>query len=236
LVTLEFEKAVLDKVISANQAITIRTLGASRIVAQESAPEGGVVPLSTSSPTTELKFDPKALAGRSRVSLNIMSNITDAKLDLKVDIPTYGTADVGTALFPIGPADNKHGGTKTCDEDDDSDECSVYIFSSFAPLGGASSTQTPGANGSPSVKIPPKNASYLRYTTDNAPGKAAIYIYRNDGGPYAVLAKGKPMDRPVSAQLSLDGNTLWIVDQENSTLFSLPFPSRKTFESLFGSQ
>lgn len=83
------------------------------------------------------------------------------------------------------------------------------------------------------LRVRAESESFLRFTTDNALGHGAVYIYRGDGGPFATLYRGDPLQRPVSGQLSADGATLWIVDQAKGALFSLPFPSSETFRELF---
>lgn len=75
--------------------------------------------------------------------------------------------------------------------------------------------------------------TFLRFSTDNTPGHGSIIVYRDEGGSFAILAQGAPLERPVSAQLNADGNVLWIVDQANGTMFSLAFPSPETFFELF---
>jgi hypothetical protein len=77
------------------------------------------------------------------------------------------------------------------------------------------------------------SGTWMRYTTDNAPGHGAVLVYRDDGGPVAVLAQGAPLERPISAQLSADGETLWIVDQQSASILSVPFPPAEMFSRLF---
>jgi hypothetical protein len=68
------------------------------------------------------------------------------------------------------------------------------------------------------------SGTWLRFTTDNAPGHGAVYIYQDDGGPLVALTQGAPLVRPISAQLTEDGRSLWLLDQANGSLFSIPFP------------
>jgi len=82
----------------------------------------------------------------------------------------------------------------------------------------------------------PKEIVYDRFTLDNAPGFGAVYIYPDRGGTPVAIAKGAPLMRPLSGQLTPDGLTLFIADQGNASLFSLPFPSGETFDKLFGPQ
>jgi len=68
------------------------------------------------------------------------------------------------------------------------------------------------------------SGSWVRFTTDNAPGYGAVYVYPDEGGPLVALAKGAPLERPISAQLNQTATKLWIMDQANASMFVVPFP------------
>lgn len=72
----------------------------------------------------------------------------------------------------------------------------------------------------------------FHFTLDNARGHAAVWIFPEGGDTPVAIAKGPPLVRPLSAQLSPDQKTLWISD-ESGAFFALPVPDDRTLDALF---
>lgn len=70
------------------------------------------------------------------------------------------------------------------------------------------------------------------FTTDSAPGRAAIWIYPYGGGTPVSIWKGAPLVRPVSAHLSGDESLLYIADQSGQ-LFIQRFVPAAAYDALF---
>ncbi|PSL28142.1 SMP-30/gluconolactonase/LRE family protein [Chitinophaga ginsengisoli] len=78
------------------------------------------------------------------------------------------------------------------------------------------------------------NRIYDRFTLDNAKGHGSVWIYPDGGGSPVAIAIGAPLLRPFAGQLSPNQEQLWFTDQENGSLYSVPFPSPAVFDSLYG--
>jgi hypothetical protein len=78
-----------------------------------------------------------------------------------------------------------------------------------------------------------ENLIYDYFTTDSAPGHAAVWIYPQGGGTPVAIAKGDPLVRPLAGQLSADATKLWLTDQATGSLYVMPFPGDEVFDLVF---
>jgi len=108
------------------------------------------------------------------------------------------------------------------------------------PNGGKLNKENPSSGVRPrnSPKAGLQNARgstiYDRFTLDNAKGHGSVWIYPDGGGSPVAIAIGAPLLRPFAGQLSPNQEQLWFTDQENGSLYSVPFPSPAVFDSLYG--
>jgi hypothetical protein len=158
-------------------------------------------------PTRRVSIPIRSIRDPMRITINIASDVMEDSVNIGYTLSdgkmsTDGSIDLMKSKEDfIIPLDNKHGGA---------------MFKGFG--GGGSGFGGSGFGGGGA------SGTWLRFTTDNAPGHGAIYIYQDDGGPLVALAEGPPLERPISAQLTQDGTSLWLLDQANGSLFTLPFP------------
>ncbi len=209
--TLVFSKSFIARSKSQKEPIRLATRGQSRILPLRKTYRGKLLRVSPKTPISEAYLDIRKLQQvGGKVKLNVGSDVTEDTVTIDIDVPgdmEHVVIVEKSKSQPLLLKDNKHGGAR---------RVGPFSGGSFGGGGGG--------------------RSFLRFTTDNAPGHGAVNIYRDEGGPVAILAKGSPLERPVSGQLSADAKTLWVVDQANGSLFSLTFPSEATFDTLFPSE